>query len=502
MSAMRARHHLFGPVPLLMLAAAGYALWLHVDSARLLTHTVGVFVVLAELLRNGILYPPEPTVDLVYSVFYHPLGFAPYALLPGSGLELVRSMRVLVGGEVLACLLLLGVLAKPLGRGRFLPAAWALCTLPVCFSLVGMRDDPRAALCGLLALWAFGGKDGARVRPRLAAACLTLAFFVKATAPLAPGLALLVAATRSPAAGHTPASRTLWRRPAAALVVWCAGLTTAGVAFVQWGLGCDFLGNGLRYLLLTPAREARTWSETGAALGRDLVAYQPGGTQPLDLALPALILLSTGALVFRLARRRADRYDVLVVATWLKTFAVYRSWGTDLNHLFDLALVTSLHAARALGTWLTPGRGTAVLAVLLCLGQPWRRLLPEPATPSLAQSPLAAAAAGLRAQEPVPTLCEEPLLGWLTDSRPLVTDPFLTFAALRDHPEIRERWFGPPDHPAAIRRLVLMHDPFADGPHVEHWYRHLHFDAEFLRMVRAEWRSVIVTDTATVLIRR
>jgi len=59
---------------------AAVSVWAHVGSAHGLTHTVGVFVVLAELLRDGVLYP-APTADLVYSVFYHPLAFAPVALL-------------------------------------------------------------------------------------------------------------------------------------------------------------------------------------------------------------------------------------------------------------------------------------------------------------------------------------------------------------------------------------------------------------------------------------
>lgn len=481
-------------VPVVVLAAVGYALALHVDSARLLTHTVGVFALLAELLRHGVLYPPEPTVDLVYSIFYHPLGFAPYALLPGEGLDLIASMRVLVGAETLLCLLALVWLAKPLGAARTAPAMWALCTLPVCFSLVGMRDDPRAALLALLALIAYRGENGARAHPVLAAALLTLAFFVKATAPLAPGLALLWAAAsaRGGRRGHT----------ALLLLGTCAGLTAALIVFLQWGLGCDFLGNGLHYLLVAPAREPRTWSETFAALGRDLGSVPSASGQPWTLALLAIVTLSLVALLTRAVHRRWDRYDVLVAAVWLKTIVAYRSHGTDLNHLLDLALFASLHAARALGAWLTPTRGLCVFAILLGLGQPWRRLAPEPGTPTLALSPLAAVAAGLRAQEPAVTLCEEPFLAWLTDSRPLLTDPFLTFAALAKAPEIRRRWFGPLDDPAAVQRMVLMHDPFATDPYIEHWYHHLHFDAEFLAMVRAEWRAVIVTDTATVVVRR
>lgn len=486
---MRTTRWLAALVSLLVLAAAGVVLALHVDSARLLTHTVGVFALLGELLREGVLYPPEPTSDLVYSVFYHPLAFAPYALLPGAGLDLVAGMRVLVGCELLLCLGLLVWLAPAPGGGRALPAAWALCTVPVCFALVGMRDDPRGALFALLALAVYSGEGGRGTHPVLAGVLLALTFFVKATAAFAPGLALLFAALRAP--------RGVGRRPAWPLLAAAAGGVVAGTVFLQWGLGCDFLGNGLHYVFVDPAREPRTWTETFAALGRDLTA---------ELALPALAAVSAAACAHRLATGRFDRYDVLVAATWLKTIVTYRSHGTDLNHLLEPALYCTLHVCRAFAIWLTPVRRLCVLAVLAGLGQPWRHLIPESGTPTLREGPLALAAAGLKSQAPVSTLCEEPFLGWLSGSRPLVTDPFLTFAALRDHPEIRARWFGPADHPAAVQRLVLMHDPFTTDPQraawVEHWYRHLHFDTEFLHMVRSRWRAVVVTDTATVLVRR
>lgn len=476
------------------LAAASYVVWLHVDSARLLTHTVGVFALLAELLRNGVLYPHAPTDDLVYSIFYHPLGFAPYALLPGSGLDLIAGMRVLVGAETIACLVLIAFLwRRERGGTRLLPGMLALCSVPVCFSLVGMRDDPRALLFALLALLGFGGNDAGKARPITAGLLLTLAFFVKATAPLAPGFALLCASLGQ---GHQR------RRVSARLLGTCLLATAAGVAFLQLGLDCDFLGNGLHYLFVDPARTPRSWDATFAALGSDLVSYREGLPQPLDLATPLLLGLSALALAVRAARRRLDRYDALVLAGWLKTIVAYRSHGTDLNHLLDLVVFAGLHVARAYAPWLTSVRTLSLVLVTLGLGQPWRRLLPEPGTPSLAQSPLAAAAAALRAQDPVPTLCEEPLLGWLAGCRPIATDPFLTFAALKRTPEIRQRWFGPVDHPHALRRLVLMHDASQATPQVEHWYCNLHFDAEFLAEVRANWRPAIVTPTASVFVRK
>jgi hypothetical protein len=497
---MRWSRVLFSLVAGAAFLAAIWALTAHVDRARLVTHTVGVFALLAELLRNGVLYPPAPTTDLVYSVFYHPLAFAPYAMLPGAGLDLFPAMRVLVGVETLACLVVLAWLAgterADTGRGavRWLAALCALCTLPVCFALVGMRDDPRAALFALCALLVYGGRNGEPARPLLAALCLTLAFFVKATAPLAPGFALLVAALGAPRARRT--------RTALMLLAGSALCTAAGIAFLQWGLGCDFLGNGLYYLLVEPARAARAWPEALRALARDLCAWQGGVGQPRDLALPALLLASTILGVVRVVRRKADRYDALIFAVWLKTIVTYRSWGTDLNHLLDLALFAALHVVHTTAAWLTPARALCVFLITLGLGQPWRRLVLPAGTPALGDSLLAAAAAGLRAQPLMPTLCEEPFLAWLSGSRPLVTDPFLTFAALRRAPHIKERWFGPPDHPEAVHRLVLMHDPMSNDPWVEHWYRHLHFDAEFLAMVRQHWRTVLVTDTATVLVRK
>ena len=479
---MNPRRALLG-VTLLAIAAAAVALLAHLDSARLLTHASGVFLLLAELLREGVIYP-RPSADLVYATFYHPLSFAPYALLPGAGLELARSVRLLVGIETLACLFLATRLWRPSGGAdvRLQPALWALCTVPVCFALIGMRDDPRALLFGLLALLTFGGGDGAR--PVLAGVLLGLAFFTKATAPFAPGLALLWAALREgEGSRHARALR---------LVLATAGTIGGGVAIMQWGLGCDFLHNGLYYMVVEPPGPGRPLGEWLAALGTDLTR---------ETALPVLLTLACFGSALRMGRQRTDRFDVLLLAGVVKTIVVYRSYGTDLNHLLDVAVFAAIVLARQLDAWLTPSRAHIALVVALGLGQPWRWLVPEPGTPALAASPVATAAAALRAQPATPTLCEEPLLGWLADVRPITTDSFLTLAALRRAPDVRARWFGPPSDAGALRRLVLMHDPRREDPAIEHWYAHLHVDAAFLAMVRAEWQVVVATDTATVLVR-
>src|SRR5690606_11932781 len=261
--AMRLPALVLAALTVLAFVAAAAALAAHVDSARLLTHTVGVFAVLAELLRHGVLYPHEPTTELVYSVFYHPLGFAPYALLPGSGLDLIPGMRVVVGVELLACLAVVVWLTRRLPwPQRATPALLALCTVPVCFSLVGMRDDPRAALCALLALAAFGGEGGRRARPALSGLLLAVAFFVKATAPLAPAAALLWAAARE---GEGAGARR-----AAALLGAAFAATVAGILFLQVGLGCDFLHQGLYWIVVDPAREPRAFGAALGALARDV----------------------------------------------------------------------------------------------------------------------------------------------------------------------------------------------------------------------------------------
>ena len=480
---MTSRRALFA-LTLLAILAAAVALLAHLDSARLFTHTCGVFLLLAELLRDGVLYPNAASADLVYATFYHPLGFAPYALLPGSGLELARSMRLLVGLETLACLFLATRLWRPAGGAgvRLQPALWALCTVPVCFALVGMRDDPRALLFGLLALLAFG--SGRHTRPVLAGVLLGLAFFTKATAPFAPGLALLWAARRE---GGGP------RRARALRLVLAAAATIGGsVVFLQWGLGCDFLHNGLYYMVVEPPGPGRPLGAWLTALGTDLTR---------EAALPVLLTLAGTGSLLRLARGRADRFDVLLFAGIVKTVAVYRSYGTDLNHLLDVAVFAAIALARQLRAWLTASRALVALALALGLGAPWRWLVPEPGTTTLAESPLAAAAAALRAQPETRTLCEEPLLGWLAGVRPITVDPFLTLAALRRDPGVWKQWFGPVTDARAVRRLILMHDPRRQDPAIEHWYAHLHFDAAFLAMVRAEWQVALVTDTATVLVR-
>lgn len=479
---MSASPKALGLVTALGLTAAVVVLCLHVDSSRLLTHTVGVFALLAELLRSGVLYPPEPTSDLVYGVFYHPLAFAPIALLPGEGLALIRSMRVLVGVETLTALALAAYLARSGAFSlRLQSALWALCTVPVGFALIGMRDDPRALLFGLLALAAFG--HSRRWGPALAGVLLALAFFTKVTAPIAPGAALLWAALRQGQGGGRAALRLL----AVSTIA-----TLAGIAVLQWGLGCDFLGNGLHYMVVAPPRAARPLGELAAAFCRDL-GY--------DAWTPVLLGLATAGAGWRLARARAGQLDVLLLASIVKTLVVYRSWGTDLNHMLDMVVFAAMAFAQQLGAWLTATRALCVFAIALGLGAPWQWLIPAPGTPTVAASPLAAAATALRAQPPAPTLCEEPLLAWLAGTKPIVVDPFLTFATLAPAPEIRRRWFGPTSDPAALRRLVLMHDPRRTDSAIHDWYEHIHFDPEFLASARRDWTVLLTTDNATVLVR-
>jgi hypothetical protein len=461
--------------------AAGVAAVLaHRDSERGFTHTVGVFVVLAELLRDGVFYPHAQDPALVYATFYHPLAFAPIALLPGTGIELVPPLRLLVGAEALLCAGLAAWLAR-----TPLAAVLALGCVPVAHGLLGMRDDPRATWLCLLALVA-----GAR-RPRLAGALLAVAVLTKATAPVAPALALAVAAAR--------ADRGAFLRFAAA-----GALTTAAlVAYVQWGLGADLLGNGLRWGWFEPARAARTWSEAFAKLGSDLGR---------DLATPALLLAATAAAV---ARLRRDPFAALVLAAWAKTVLVYRSPGTDLNHLFDLCVYAVLLLARACAPSARASlaaAGALLFAVALShvIGlQPASRVLfPPGALPPLSSAPALANVAALRAADPVAfTLCEDPFTGWLLSrsdaggvpASVVHVDPYLTLAALRHHPAIRRRWFGEAGDPFALRRVLLLRDPAAPGG--REWYERVHFDPELITELEARWTKALVSGNGTVFVR-
>lgn len=473
---------------------APLAIALHAPLERLLTHTVGVFIVLGELLEKGVLYPPRPSLDLVYSAFYHPLGFAPIALLPGEGLGKVFWLRVLVGAETIGCLACVVLLARRSLRGvlALQPALWALATVPVAFALVGMRDDPRATLFGLLAVLAF--LRGGRLAPLWATALLVLAFFTKATAPFAPGLALFF-----------EASRRGGLRQGLALLAAAAGGVAVLVAVLQWGLGCDFLHNGLYYAIIDPAKEPRTAAQALAALGNDLVRNP--STTPVPGVLPVLLATSTALVAARAWRRRLDVFDVLVLGHWVKTLLAYRSIGTELNHLLDLSLAAALHLGVRLGGRLGIRAALVILGGVVVLGWPVRRiLLPPPGIKPLTEGHVATVAAGLRGLPRVRTLCEEPLIAWEAGLRPLVTDPLLTFATLKRFPDIRETWFGPPDRPGALQRILLMRDPRPgvdpNYPHPGAWYGPIHFDREFLEELRAHWRVLLATDGVVVLVRK
>ena len=458
-------------------------------SSWLVTHITGLLVMLAELLREGVFYPREATLELVYSTYYQPLAFAPIALLPGHGLELVRGMRWLIGCETLALLGTMVALVRSLGASwgtATWPALWALCTMPCLFALVGMRDDPRAAwfaMAGLLALARRG-----RFAPELAGLWLALAFFTKITAPAAPGLAALVLAVRA-------------GRP---ILVRFAFATTACVAvpfaILQWACGADLLGIVLRLGVFEPAFVPRSLLGAALRMGHDLGLLDLGSWSVMPLAALSLALLA-----LRLYKLRIDACDVLVAATWLKTLMVYRHPGTDLNHLLDLVLALAIHVTIRSKAWLTSGRGLLVLAGLYALGRPHefilsgRRLPPLEAT-SAAGVSLALAAAPASG----PTLAEDPLVAILADLRPRVPDPSTADAILRRHPQIGARWFGPKTQAGALQRIVLLRDPFATGaePDAAQWYGVVAYGKDFVAELRAHWKIVISSDAACVLERR
>lgn len=445
-----------------------------VGLADRLDHSIGVYVVLAELARQGVVYPAPQTPELVYCTFYQPLGFLPYAVLPGTGIDLVVAMRALVRVEVFACLALAAWLVRRAGASwarALLAAALALGALPVGAATLTTTDDPRGALFALLALAVGGDPAGsARVRRWSAAVCLTLAFLTKLTAPIAAGAALLFACG-------------WWRAPAWRLLAACAVLTAVAYAVAHLLLGWDLAGNGLRYALFDtkPGRGlAEQFAEFCDDLGRDgvLASLLGGG-----------LIVSVGCVL-----RRAPRWcDIWLLAALSRAVIEYHSHGTEVNHLFEAALA----AAVVLGS--RAPRATALLGVVsVCWGfAPVCVPVADPAP--LRDSQVAIGARVLAAQPVVPTLTEAPLLGWLAGQRPVVTDPFLAGLVLARQPEIRAAWFGDGSH--ALQRLVLLADPERDA-RAEHWYRYLHFDAQFLADVRRDFRVLAPLEQGAILVRR
>ena len=448
-------------------------------------HSVGVYVMLAELARDGIIYPHEQTADLVYCTFYQPLAFLPYTCLPGSGIDLLPAMRALIRCEVAVSVALVFWLVRRAGassEASWLAVLLLLGAMPVTAASINCVDDPRGGLLAMLAYLTFASRDG-RLRPRRAAILFALAFFTKLTAPVAAGLAAVMAAMCA-------------RRPGAAraLVLACAVCVLVGYLLAHLGFGWDLLGNGLRYAVFD-AKPGRALADHLSLFMRDLVR------EPVTAVL---LLGGAAASAWRLLRVRPTRaehaLDVWLLAALLRAFVEYHSHGTELNHLFEASLLGAVSVARAASVWLRSWHVLLLLPATLGLGFPVLRLSRGGGT--LAEAPMRAAVAVLRAQPKQPTLCEEPLLAWCSGSRPMVTDPFLASRVLRRRPDIRAAWFGPREDPHALLRLVLIANPESNDGRADGWYRDLHFDAEFLADVRRVFAVVAPSDFGTVLQRR
>jgi hypothetical protein len=442
-------------------------------------HSIGVYMMLAELARQGCIYPAQQTTDLVYCTLYQPLGFLPYALLPGDGIELIPSIRVLVRVEVLLALAGAWWLIRR-GGGSLSAAGLAtvclLAALPVSAASLTAIDDPRGAVLAMSAYAVFAG--GQRLRPFVAAPLFALAFFTKLTAPGAAGIAALVAAVGARQA-----------RAGVVLLVLCTLWTALGYGIAHGVLQWDLAGNGLRYALFD------------SKPGRDGLAHVQTFVRGVfcDPVTAVLLVGGSVAAIVRLWRRSLDVVAAWLLAALVRAFFEYSSHGTGINHLFEPTLLGAVSLARALSTRLRPWHILLVLPSAFSFGHP---SLLRPHGPDLEQMPLRTAALVLAAQPRVPTLCEDPLLTLLSGSRPIVTDAFLISRVWARQPEIRAAWFAAKDDPRALQRLVLLANPALPGGQAEHWYRYLHFDAEFLADARRLFEVVAPSDFGTVLERR
>jgi len=472
------------------LALAGVALAaivVHVPSARMLSHVNGIHLLLADLLTRGVFYPQVPTAELAYGTFYQPLAFAPVALLPGSGLEKVPWLRILCAADVLACLGLLAAVAARVNLRSWLawrPSAIALCTAPVGFCLLAMRDDPRGVWIGILAMLVHLG--GGRSATMLAALLLSAAFFTKLTAPFAPFCAIAFDLGRN---GRAPLMRFV-----------LATSVACGVPFaiLQWGLHVDLLDNGIRLALLEPAYTPRDALHTTWRMFRDMLAVPERSFALIPIAATSLVVL-----VGRAARRHFEWLDALALAGFAKSWLAYRNPGADYNHLFDLTLFTALHVGVRACEWLTPLRTLLGFLALLALGRPWELLLMGD-RPPLHQASAARVAQTLATLPPVQTLVEDPLVQLLAKTTPCVPDCGVVFGRLRRHPEVRATWFGSGATKGTIERMVLLFDPFENteqrpGPY---WYGVVNFDREFYAELVAHWHVVLASADAAILERR
>ncbi|MGZ4333684.1 MAG: glycosyltransferase 87 family protein [Gaiellaceae bacterium] len=447
----------------------------HVDDRFDVGAASGAWIGLAAAAHAGVWYPVAYAHGFYGGTRYMPLPILVEVVGRAISGEYLVSAKVLVCLTNVALYALVFIVARR--RGAPVPVAAAIVAAILTSSaatttLLGIRWDALATLLQLAALAIVVAGASSR-RSATAGGLCALAIGVKITALWAPAAIVVLLITKS-------------RRPLGAFV----GSFVAAVLFL-FGV-CELISRG-RFLrqLVDFSFAGSGHSSIGEGLHR---LYQLGLRN--ERSLPLLVAVAALGVVIRLARRRAEAYELAYLFAIPILVVVMRDFGAYENHLLDLEVLSGVVIA---GYW----RGAATRAPLtLGLAAVAASLVVAPivaARYTLVPDARAALRHELRGRpdprysvHPLPTvvaegtcaLFEDATVPLLAGQRPIVLDAFILHRLQRDDP-------------AAIRALVrrvaaerfeavVLDVPLTDRG----WFATLDFGSAVADALRAHYKPV------------
>ena len=474
------------PVLLCTVAGAVVAGWLalavlHLRDDYHITHVQGVWMAAAEAAREGQLYPPLFDGEHYAGTRYMPLAILLNALASG------LAGDPLIGGKLLAAVLMASLLALVVVTLRGLSCPWAIA--------VGLASVVVATGTGLQAGTTVGGDVlpavlqvgalatalRARSRPAivLAGTLAGLAFASKLTGMWALfGVATWLATRRQ------------WRP---AVTFAAAG---AAAAVLVLGIVQVLSGGGLLRHLLAFWVAGVHGRFSGILRAPNQVLYNLLGS-----ASGAVVLLPLAALGALLSGgwRQLSLIHIAFGYALLLLLVVYVDVGTGSNQLLDLVVLTVLavgHLAGRAATGAEPRAGRVIvlasaitvlwgagLDVVRTVGFDMRRTM-SALTSGVNRPGAASAVAGtIRPGEEV--LAEDPYIYVTAGRRPLLMDAFMLTRLDRIHPE----WVDPLLAKIVERRfgLVVLVVSLEDRS-LDFWWTDYHLGPRIANALRASYR--------------
>jgi hypothetical protein len=461
-----------GLAVILVVGALAQAL-IHLRDLSHINHITGIWVTLAQSLREGVFYPPVEQDGHYAGTRYVPVFFVLVSGLSEITADYVVAAKL---AALLAVVTLLGVIFAAT-RGVTGRSADGLVTMAVFLAFLEGRDallSPHADALAV-ALSVGGLLLCARERPgkaTLVAAALLFALAVLTKVTSVPG----------PAAGCV----TLFFRDRR------SGLLLAGLtgAFAAGGLLAVDALSGNRFL--DNLRAVSSGGELGESLHTAPAALLGTLKQSAHFSLVVPIVLPVAA--FALARHAMERrfctWDWYSLFAWVSAAVVLTVPGTDRNHLLEL----EVSAVLVLAAWLRPdehlqptrtelvARGVIVAAIVLALVRDARAWAGGPEPDAVPTPVLVEELAGEG-----PLLSEDATAPVLLGRRPVLLDPY-SYRVLIERGRV-----NPNELAGRVRRreftaLVLLRDLHDPNHPLNPPYNQMHFGAMVTDAIREEYQ--------------